>query len=251
MKFDFSSISTWGIVRWMVVAFMFAATVFVAKDQVERKDKRIREIEDDLMVAERKLNGALSAANEALSLAKSINENGMEVAGKTIEGLQQLQQQTEDSGKTLNLVGSLHGIETSTLREENARLRAEVATLKMAANNRMGRSSALPTSSGAPYTPQQVKEADLPYWRPPLRRTVDANIRTAAQNEWGDNYAMIEHEIKRQTEAYDKLLQYNKDYRPVTKQIIARAVEKNGDKWSLVVYEIERQIEALQRLNGR
>ncbi len=73
-------------------------------------------------------------------------------------------------------------------------------------------------------------------------------IREAAVAKWGENHAMVEHEINKQTEAYDKLLGYNKDWRPEQKRIIAAAVAKWGENYSMVVYEVEKQTAAKERM---
>lgn len=57
-----------------------------------------------------------------------------------------------------------------------------------------------------PYTSPKADEVEPPWWKAPLRRTVDANIRAAAVEKWKDNYDMAEYEINRQSEAYEKLL---------------------------------------------
>lgn len=62
---------------------------------------------------------------------------------------------------------------------------------------------------------------------------------------------MVNHEIEKQTNSYQMLLDYNKPYSPSMKKIIAAAVEKWKTDYSMVVYEVKKQAEAKQVLNGR
>lgn len=227
--------NVWNLVRWMVELFVIAGVALVAVDQIRARDAEIAG-----------LHGKLAAARDA---EDSVRRGFAEKAAAMQEELDGIAEGNVNLGAEIAaMAGKLIPIVA-----ENQALREQLANV-MAANSRPAPKAVHPPAQAGNQLPADSQAvtpsgaSDLPWWKPELRRKVDAAIRSAAEAKWGDNYAMIEYEINLQTEAYDKLLDYNKTWKHGEKQIIARAAAKWAPKWNMVVYEIERQTEALGRL---
>ena len=65
-----------------------------------------------------------------------------------------------------------------------------------------------------------------------------------ASVKWGSDYAMVNYEVKNQTEAYDWVIKNAK-----ISNILANAKEKWGNDYSMVKYEYEKQVEAYEWIN--
>lgn len=254
MKIKFPELSTAAIVSWMVAAFIYAATVFLMNDAIGSRNSRIAELEGKFDEASKKISEFRKAHSE---VQRGLGDM-VELSTDSVERLNTVKEGIEKLGRMENVKDSAFKVMIALKDSEIADLKADKERLRIAldsANRALGtpRQQVQQPSRIGTVTRNTVDEAErpLPWWRPPLKRTVDANIRASAIEKWKDNYSMVEYEIKQQSEAYEKLLEWNKDYRPAIKQIIAKSVEKWGEKWSMVVYEIEQQTEALGRLNGR
>lgn len=86
----------------------------------------------------------------------------------------------------------------------------------------------------------------LPLWVPPQRYVMGKLIRARAEKEWKDNYTMVEHEIKRQTEALNRLMELNRW--AGNRDLLAKAAKEWGDNYTMMLHEFERQAEAKKRL---
>lgn len=162
-------------------------------------------------------------------------------------------QTLEDDKRKLTLEASLlrGQLDAANSRTQIMRQlgRAE-AQLEAATAPRTVSSAYIPASSPA-ITPQPDPEP--PAWRYPTAHEARPIIRKAAVEKWGQNYAMVEHEIERQTAAHQALNGYeNKRW---SSPVIRRALNSAGQKWatnfSMVLYEIERQLEAKDRLDSK
>lgn len=222
------------MVRWGAVVATFAGTIAIAVDQVGIRQKRLEKAEATVTAQEQLLKKLLRASKEAIEQASESNEKMVEFGRqlKLVVDAAEERQKLEAIAKLQALQKRLEEHKAESDRKTEARATRPAAAVV----------------SQVPYQAPQVADPELPWWRPGLRATVDRQIKAAAQVEWKDDYTMVEHEMKRQGEAYDQLLAYNRDYRPETKRIIARAVHEWGSDYVMVVHEIKRQTESLQRI---
>ena len=138
-----------------------------------------------------------------------------------------------------------------------ADVRSEIEALKARliveqleqANAPVRPSSAVLSQPAQQLAPRQT--ATYPPWYPPAPSVVVKTIREQALAENKDNYSGANYEIERQTEAFDKLIRWQKMANPLINGLIAKAAFENGTKYSMIAYEVERQLEAKQRLDGK
>lgn len=91
-----------------------------------------------------------------------------------------------------------------------------------------------------------------PLWQLPARAKALDAVTKRAKAEWGNNFSMVNHEIERQMEGYDKVAEYHKQaWKPLMRTLLNEAGEKWPNSFAMMVYEIERQIEAKDKLDGK
>lgn len=114
-------------------------------------------------------------------------------------------------------------------------------------------SSAVPQGNPTylpPVTKVETAEPASPHWQMPMRNQALAIIKKNAENEWGTNFSMVESEIKGQVEAYEKLVQYQKQsWKPLMRTLLNDAAKEWNENYRMMVREIERQIDAKDRLD--
>lgn len=226
----------WVIIRWSSVVILYVATLLIAIDQVGMaRQEMIRfKIES---------SRALSKANEAKNEAQQNIRSQAYKAKLNEDTYKNKITLLEDSVKLLDEL-----VKTSN-SEKRLQAQANIDMVMGKTSPMVARQVSVP-SSPALQKPV-ILEQPLVWWSPPLRASVAKNIKEAAFAKWKDNYQMVDYEIENQTEAYDTLLSYNKNYRPEVKNIIARAINKWKSNYAMVVYEIESQIEAKERITNR
>lgn len=230
----FAAASPWRIIRWIAAAAVYAATLAIAVDQVRTKSAALEDAERQLA----EIRKSSAVIGHGLQNMAELNRESMELTEKLKAGLI-----AEQERQKAEAISKLEGLMEKV--KESARLQAQVDAVRP--------TPAAPVTPRpvAPVVVKQASEPELPWWKPRLRSKVDAAIRADAQNHWKKDFTMVEYQIRTETEAYDKLLDYNKDWRPETHGIIARAIKEYGSDWSLVVYEVEKQIAAKARLGVR
>lgn len=228
-------LNPWAIIRWAVVALLFAGTVTIAVDQMKTKDR------------------ALAAAKREIGLlevdARKANVS-REKVGKQAAEIEQLEQQitTLEAGKQFD-AKLLH----------NMALRAVVAEKKLtdflAAPASATASTVSTTYAGyaapAPAAPRMMDAPVIPAWAPPAPSMVTKTIRERAVAEYKDNFSGLNYEIERQTEAFEKIVRYYKTADPFIKSAINKAALEYGFNYSSFAYDVERQIEARQKFQSR
>lgn len=115
-------------------------------------------------------------------------------------------------------------------------------------------SSAVPTykpTQTPAITKTRQKPTPAPNWRMPTRNQALAIVKKEASEEWGTNFQMVEHVINGQMEAYDKLVQYQKqNWKPLMRTLINDAAKDWDRNYLMMLHVIESQIEAKERLDG-
>lgn len=227
----------WVLVRWSAVALIYAGTIAVAVDQVKTRDAEIAKLEQRGNSLKK---SSLAGAAEQRRLTLRCQEYE-----EKLQRVRELADQLKAAGDT--------AIEA---------YKNEVALLK-ASNEVRKTINAQLLSSPAPTISQQATTvatapvyratdpAENPIWKSYSGTRILQEIKASANNQWGTDYRMVEFEVKRQKEAYEQFLDYNKSYNKVTKTIVANAVQQWGNDYRMTVYEIKRQLEAKQRIDGK
>jgi hypothetical protein len=91
-------------------------------------------------------------------------------------------------------------------------------------------------SKGAlPLTTEGMPTLEIDLDREKMIKVFKANALT----EWGNNFEMVNYEVKLQTEAYDWIVKQTK-----YTDIMARVLKNWGNDYTMVKYEYEQQVEA-------
>lgn len=69
-------------------------------------------------------------------------------------------------------------------------------------------------------------------------------FKTDASTKWGGDYAMVNYEVKKQTEAYDWIIK-NTSYA----DILVKAKQKWANDYAMIKYEYEKQVVAYEWIN--
>lgn len=213
-------------------ALLCGGTILIAIDQ-------IKEAKADAAEWERKYKVADEGFRKMTRLAERQNKAAHEMSGEVMEKLEALQR---EQARIPHLVSAAKAEgKLEAIRENIDRIAS--ASVKTSA----------PIAPTPPvvqrYQPvPPVVPAPTP-WIPPQRHMQAKLIKDGAVEKWGDNHAMVLHEVERQTESLNTLLELNKF--SGNKALLGRAAEKWGSNYSMMVHEFERQTEALQKLNAR
>jgi len=103
-----------------------------------------------------------------------------------------------------------------------------------------------PEPMPAPKTIIPVEETE-PTPAPETKTQRDTMIeifKANALKKWGDDYAMVNYEVKKQTEAYDWVIKYAK-----YSAILEKAKQEWDNDYAMVKYEYEKQAEAYGWIN--
>lgn len=78
---------------------------------------------------------------------------------------------------------------------------------------------------------------------------IDAKIKAKAEADWPNDYSMQLYEIKRQTEAYEKIqaLPKTADYNA---NILTKAIADWPDDYAMQVYQYDRDLQAFKEINN-
>lgn len=114
---------------------------------------------------------------------------------------------------------------------------------------------AVPTRGGAgisTYGPAAAPaKVSYPRWIPEAQVVVDRKIKERATKEHGNDFSAAKYEIERQTEAYAKLVRYQRMNNPTVTELLAKTAFEKGEDYTGMVWEIERQLEAAKVIQGR
>jgi TRAP-type mannitol/chloroaromatic compound transport system substrate-binding protein len=226
-----SLINPWIIIRWAFVAALFAGTLAISVDVVKTRDE------------------AIAVLESAVSTSKDEQRKSSEELGKVrvklataLADLKQLDVLTKDLNETREIIDKLaaHNPVFNNYVETEGAVTPQRAVVRPYA------------LAPPPPIPIEVPgEAPPPPWYPLAPSVVTKRIKDDAIREWKDNYTMVNHEIKRQSEAYNELLAYYKTANPVVKELLAKAAASSGNNYTQVAYEVKRQLEAKKELDGR
>lgn len=145
----------------------------------------------------------------------------------------------------------------STQRLIDAQKRVEEATsIKMRAlEARVNSVDAVPTRGGAgisTYGPAAAPaKVSYPRWIPEAQVVVDRKIKERASKAHGNDFSAAKYEIERQTEAYAKLIRYQRMNNPTVAELLAKTAFEKGEDYTGMLWEIERQLEAAKVIQGR
>jgi hypothetical protein len=111
-----------------------------------------------------------------------------------------------------------------------------------------GGSAGVSTYGSAAVTPAKVS---YPRWIPEAQVVVDRKIKERATKEHGNDFSAAKYEIERQTEAYAKLVRYQRMNNPTVTELLAKTAFEKGEDYTGMVWEIERQLDAAKVIQGR
>jgi len=241
--------SPWTIVKWGSVLLIYGLTVGISLDQIRGRDAtilsqkaRVIKLESTIPQVTRNLNkiqAEISADKQVYAEEKARLENRLKLE-ESIQEVSKLaakiqQAQPEEAPKE------------SVSLQENAK--RQMAERKAILETMQAGQSAAPSYVQSASSP--VPNPSIPSWIPPSQSASVKIIKDRALAEWKDNYSMVNHSIQRDTEAFQKLLQYNKNPNSVVKTQIAKAAQEWPNSYSMMLYSVERQLEAKQKLDGR
>lgn len=173
----------------------------------------------------------------------------LKIANEKLETSENLKAQYDNS---LALYKKANEAATELINAYKARDEAKANTPVQTPANYSSAVPQGPPSYIPPITKAVEVETPAPNWQMPNRNQAMAVARKVATEKWKDNYSMLEYEIERQMEGYDKLAQYYKqNWKPLMRNLLNSSAQKWPDNYSMMVYEIERQIDAKERLDGR
>lgn len=224
--------SSWVIIRWAVVSALFAVTVAIAVDQVKTRDEAA-------IVAE----AAVSASKEE---QRKVNTENGKLRLQLNEALGKLGQ----LGVAAKNLDEAREMQIDALVAQNTALKNYAVAEETSPPERaVARPYAF--APPAPIPIEIPGEAAPAPWYPLATSVVTKRIKDDAVLKWKDNYAMVNHEIERQSKGYNELLAYYKTANPVVKDLLAKAAAKWENNYAQTAYEVERQLEAKRKLDGR
>jgi len=241
--------SPWTLVKWGVVILIYGLTVGIALDQINERDSkiasqkaRVDELESKLPQLTRAINKIQAENHAAIQMfeeEKAKLENRIklqESIEKASEAIAEFQKsQSEESPKE-----SL-SLQENAKRQIQAR-KELLESMGVEQNNQ---------PSYQPSTSARGAADPIKPWIPPTQSASVKIIKDRAIAKWKDDYSMVNYSIRSETEALQKLLQYNKNPSPVVKTLLAKAAQKWPEDYSMMVYSVESQLEAKQKLDGR
>lgn len=188
------------------------------KQSIVKKNKELADIQDRLTrteIGRRRGHQEIDAANVLIDDLKS-----------EMASLKRMQEYEILRAKNQ---GILEGLETTNVSNK---------TEAVFTPSRESTASIQPTTQTRQYK----------WWRPLDPETALRTVRQNAKEKWPENYDMQLHEIDKQMIAYRELVKLNKDYKTITKKLLALATEKWGDNYDMALYEVGKQARALQNL---
>ena len=225
-------ISSWAFIRWAVVSVLFAGTVAIAVDLVKTRDEAVVVLEAAARASkeeERKANAEIGKLR--MRLDDALGKLGqLAVAAKNLDEAREKQ---IDALVAQNVVLNNHVVTEETSPPQRAAARPYAF------------------APPAPIPIEIPGEAAPAPWYPLATSVVTKRIKDDAVLKWKDNYAMVNHEIERQSKGYNELLAYYKTANPVVKDLLAKAAAKWENNYAQTAYEVERQLEAKRKLDGR
>jgi hypothetical protein len=104
-------------------------------------------------------------------------------------------------------------------------------------------SRSTPASSVSPTIPEATP------WVPPPSYMQVKLIKQRALEKYPNDFSMVDYEIRKQTEALAKLLEYNQHF--ANRPFLARAAKKYPDDYGMMEYEFRQETDAKQRVDAR
>lgn len=212
--------SPWVMVRWGIAFLIYMGTLGIAFDQFGIKNKELAEAKAEKEKFRKEINSAKAKGELHRFEKEDWRRKAVDLANST-QSLLDVNKKLVDHQKTMDL-----SVE-STVKTT----RVESVTI--------------PRSAVAEAAPV------IPNWYPLAPSLVAKTIRDNAIANNKDNYSLINYDIERNTEAYEKILRYYKTADPFIKKAINKAALEYGTKFSMFAYDVERQIESRQKFDGK
>lgn len=236
-----NNMNPWPIIRWAGALTVYVLTVAIAVSMVRSRDRDFVEMKADL---DEKIESNQKKAKREMARARDSEEGAVEKLT------------VENQGLTRKIKVCEAQMDYAESRVSNARklghAEADLEGLK-------GKGGASNSSSETPTSPAYrtpalpaVTTASMQTYSNPVSKALAAKeIKRAALEKWKDDYSMVDYEIGKQTDAYETLQQYSKNYRSDVKAVVSSAAQKWGTDYGMVVYEIEKQLDAKDRVAHR
>jgi hypothetical protein len=223
--------SPWPIIRWMAAVVIYGLTIAIGFDLMGGKTE---EIQNTQAVVKEEKSKTEKVQAELRAVQKQCRKAETRV-------------QTLEAG--LDEIKALHDKAKAAYEAHNQSLQS--ALLLSEIGNKATRSSPPPMQMTAAAPVRSSSPAaghPLASWIPPQMHMQAKEIKDRAVSKWKDDHSMVAHEIKKQTEAIEKLRELNRA--TANKQLLAWAGDKWPDDFAMMVYEFEKQAKAQAEINA-
>lgn len=210
---------TKSIIIGMAVLVVYGLTVAISWDQVKSANADKVRIGKDLKTTQDELRGAKAGLKKAEQDAAEWRARAVELAGST--------QKLIAAQKTID--------------DANA---AKIRLLE-------ARSAPAIANTGGLNRQAVSPQFQIPRWIPQPTVIVTKAIKDKALAKYGSDFSAANYEIERQTEAYEKLVRFQRMNNVFVTELLNKTMFERGDDYSGAVYEIERQIEAKQKVESK
>lgn len=228
------------IITFIGMVVFYLLTVAIGLDQIHRKDAESAEWK-------RKFESLNATVKKS---ARTLEKRANALADASKESTEKIIKLESDLPKMLadaKLQGRLE-----VLNEHLAELAKESKQQASITANRPATQLSYQGAVPAPHPVQSLQTTqENPFWKTYQSVAILRQIRADADKRWGTNYEMVEYQMKGQKEAYEKLMEYRKNYDRVTKGVVAEAEQRWGTNYEMVVYQIKEQLEAKSRIDKR
>lgn len=220
-----SEFNPWPLIRWMAAAVIYGLTLAIGFDLMGDKTEEIKH--------------AQSAGREEKRKTENVQAELRQVQRRCSEAETRVQTLVEG----LDEMKSLSRQKDQSIAACEADNRLLISTLKVSEKLLKSTQSSPPIIQPTIATrSRSMTKAPPAAWIPPQMHMQTKLIKDRAVSKWKDDHSMVAHEIKKQTEAIEKLRELNRS--TANKQLLAWAGDKWTDDFAMMVYEFEKQAKA-------
>jgi len=237
------------VIVWGFVVLVFGLTVAISWDQIHNRDTTIQNQKARVVELESKLPGITREINRMKAENLALIQRFEEEKAK-LESRQRLQDSLQEASE---LVAKIQQAQPEGVPGESVSLQ-ENARRQIAARKEILETMQVGQPLAPSYVPSatpSVANSPLPSWIPPTQTASVKIIKDRAITKWKDDYSMVNYVIDSESEAFQKLLQYNRSPNSEVKRLLATAAQKWPNDYSMMVYTVESQLEAKQKLDRR